>query len=336
MLLNANHVWMKNRRCYQQYGYYASQSTYFDFFSHSVYVEYFFSLLNLLKQKGFNFIHNEQRSQDNWFQYQPLPKLIISSPFQTLALQGSQEAVMQLSRYPGHDTGYCCSPLTGRRYGSGPLQRAAGTLGRLRKEGPGWCGGDGGSGASDYGSAGSQTAEGQTAVSSQPACTLSGCAPSRGALKMALCKESAGGNKRVTWASPHLYSHQTSFFRCHLIGGWRHIIKNWYKHIIINVSVNYWTAASREFTFGGSDVGSWHAIVALSSLCAIRGGRWAATGGTRTLLWRFWGTGITGRGRRTDQLWMCAVRSGWHDWEIWRWISIYKDTHTNVNGQISD
>lgn len=33
---------------------------------------------------------------------------------------------------------------------------------------------------------------------------------------MAHCKESAGGNKRVTWASPHLHFHQTSFFCCHL------------------------------------------------------------------------------------------------------------------------
>lgn len=46
--------------------------------------------------------------------------------------------------------------------------------------------------------------------------------------------------------------------------------------LLINVTVNYWTAAFQEFTFVGSCVGgagSWHSTVALSSQCAIRGGR---------------------------------------------------------------
>lgn len=76
------------------------------------------------------------------------------------------------------------------------------TLGRLRKKGPGWHGGDGGSGAGDHagdrGSAGSQIAGGRIAALPHPAGTLSGCAPGRGALKMARCKGSAGDNKRAT------------------------------------------------------------------------------------------------------------------------------------------
>ncbi len=186
--------------------------------SHSVYVEFFFFPLNLWSKK--DLIHT---------QWTKKPRQLVSVSTATEAyniLAFSNTGITRLSRschavikVPGHDTGYCCSPLHRAQVWQWASPEGSWTLGRLRKEGPGWCGGDGGSGASDYGSAGSQTAEGQTAVSSQPACTLSGCAPSRGALKMALCKESAGGNKRVTWASPHLYSHQTSFFRCHLIEG---------------------------------------------------------------------------------------------------------------------
>lgn len=167
-----------------------------------------------MKQKGFNSYTQWTKTTRKW--------VSVSTPteaYNILAFFNTDHTRFSRSFYavikvPGHGTGYCCSPLHRAQGWQWASPEGSWTLGRLRKKGPGWCGGDGGSGASDHGSAGSQTA-----VLSQPACTLSGCAPWRGALKMAHCKESAGGNKRVTWASPLLHSHQTSFFCCHLIGG---------------------------------------------------------------------------------------------------------------------
>lgn len=101
-------------------------------------------------------------------------------------------------KVPGHGTGCCCSPLHRVQAWQWAFPEGSWTPGRLRKKGPGWRGGDGESGASARGSAGCQTAGGQTAASLHPAGTLSGCAPERGALKMARCKGSAGDNKRVT------------------------------------------------------------------------------------------------------------------------------------------
>lgn len=101
-------------------------------------------------------------------------------------------------KVPGRGTGCCCSPLHRVQAWQWAFPEGSWTLGRLRKKGPGWHGGDGGSGAGDCGSAGCQIAGGRIAASPHPAGTLSGCAPGRGALKMARCKRSAGGNKRAT------------------------------------------------------------------------------------------------------------------------------------------
>ncbi len=111
-----------------------------------------------MKKKGFNSYTQRTKKPRKWVRYQPLQKLIISSLFPTLTLQGSQEAVFADIKVPGHGTGYCCSPLHRAQAWQWASPEGSWTLGRLRKKGPGWCGGDGGSGASDHGSAGSQTA----------------------------------------------------------------------------------------------------------------------------------------------------------------------------------